>query len=104
MDEECGQRMWTTRFTYFDSKCMHLSKFLHNPWSTLFVMIYLLLERTDNRKTVYIYTHTHTHRERELRSLSSISVIFNPKASNSMADLLAKRASDLESDLMEWSV
>ena len=50
-----GRRMWTTRFTYFDSKCMHLSKLLHNRWSTLFVLIYFLSGRTDNRKTVYIY-------------------------------------------------
>jgi hypothetical protein len=46
-----GRRMWTTRFTYFDSKCMHLSKLLHNLWSTFFVLIYLLSVRTDNRKT-----------------------------------------------------
>ena len=44
-----GRRMWTIRFTYFDSKCMHLSKLLHNLWSTFFILVYLLLGRTDNR-------------------------------------------------------
>ena len=49
--------MWTTRFIYFDSKCMHLSKLLHNLWSTFFVLIYLLSGRNDNRKTVYVYIY-----------------------------------------------
>ena len=52
-----GRRMWTTRFTYFDSKCMHLSKLLHNLWSTFFVLIYLLSGRTDNRKTDILYIY-----------------------------------------------
>ncbi|KAK3184967.1 hypothetical protein Dsin_032253, partial [Dipteronia sinensis] len=43
--------MWTIIFIYFDSKYMHLSKLFHNLWSTFFVMIYFISERTDSRKT-----------------------------------------------------
>ena len=37
-----------------------------------------------------------------LRALAKVTVNFNPRSSNSMADMLAKRASNLESDILEW--
>jgi hypothetical protein len=47
--------MWTIRFTYFDSKCMHLSKLLHNQWSTCIGTDVVTSVRTDVNETVYIY-------------------------------------------------
>ena len=51
------RRMWTTKFTYFDSKCMQLSKLLHNQWSTCISTDVVTPMRTDVNRTVNIYIY-----------------------------------------------
>ena len=47
--------MWTVKFTYFDSKCMHLSKLLHNHWSICIDTNVVTSVRIDVNRTVYIF-------------------------------------------------
>ena len=49
--------MWTIRFTYFNSKRMHLSKLLHNQWSTCIGTDVVTSVRTDVNETVNIYIY-----------------------------------------------
>ena len=46
--------MWTIRFTYFDSKCTHLSKLLHDQWSTCVGADVVTSVPTDVNGTEYI--------------------------------------------------
>ncbi|KAK3206785.1 hypothetical protein Dsin_020840 [Dipteronia sinensis] len=39
----------------------------------------------------------------KLRYLRKVIVTYNPTSTNSMVDMLAKRASNLEGDIVEWS-
>ena len=53
--------MLTIRFIYFDSKCMHLSKLLHNQWSTCIGTNVVTSLHTDQNETdIYIYIYIYT--------------------------------------------
>ena len=51
------RKMQTIRITYFDKKCMYLSKLLHNQWFTSICTDVVILMHTDVNGTDMIILH-----------------------------------------------